>query len=118
MAENSAQSNGGNGERKFADLTPYAASQIVTAMLKKAGVQVPDVKTGGMKDLVVSSQAMYSRAIKGIIASYRLGGDDGTWMFDGAAFAKWAKQYVDGYVNGTARQTRTDYAKLADEYSL
>lgn len=92
-------------ERTFADLTPYAASKVVTAMLAKAGV-----------DVKVSSQAMYSRASKGVVESYRLA--DGKWMVKGADFARWAKRYVDGYVNGTASQAKVDYEALAEQYEV
>ena len=90
---------------KLADLTPYAASKIVTAMLARAEVPVK-----------VSSQVMYSRASHQVIQSYRLG--DGKWMMNGDDFARWAKRYVDSYKNGTAQQTRTDYAALAEQYEI
>lgn len=99
----------------FDDLTPYAAMKVLNVLLKRAGL-----------DFKVSSQAMYSRAIKGTIRSYRLLEDgtrdetreNGTWMFEGNSFAQWAKQYVSSYVNGTTMNRKADYESLADKYSL
>ena len=88
-----------------ADLTPYGASKVVNVMLVRAGVE-------GVK---VSSQVMYSRAAKGIVASYR--DSDGKWWMKGDAFAKWAKRYVDGYVNGTVGSAKTDWDAVADAYA-
>jgi hypothetical protein len=92
-------------ERTLPDLTPYAASKVVNTMLARAGVAVK-----------VTSQAMYSRASKGVVESYR--DADGKWFVKGESFARWAKRYVDGYVNGTATQTRVDYDALADLYAV
>ncbi len=101
--------------RTLPDLTPYAASKVVTAMLAKANVK--DAKGAPLK---VSSQAMYSRASKNVVKAYRGPGSTGsqTWWIDGANFARWAKRYVDGYVNGTATQSRTDYDTLALQYEI
>lgn len=108
MSEQAKSTEQQDEGRTYADLTPYAASKVVTAMLAKAGV-----------DVKVSSQAMYSRAAKQVVKAYRGPGSTGsqTWWIDGADFARWAKRYVDGYVNGTATRVSTDYEALADQYS-
>jgi hypothetical protein len=91
--------------KSYSDVTPYGASKIVNVLLVRAGVE-------GVK---VSSQVMYSRAAKGIVESYR--DEDGKWWMKGDAFAKWAKRYVDGYVNGTQSRSVTDWDAVADAYA-
>lgn len=106
IEQNEQQNEQSVAQRKqLPDLTPYAASVVVTALLARAGV-----------DVKVSSQAMYSRAMKNVIESYRVNGSSGKWMLKGDAFAKWAKRYVDSYVNGTVSSAKTDYEALADQY--
>ena len=88
------------------DITPYGAHKVTNIALKRAGVE----------DVKVTPQAMYSRAAKGIIASYR-DDDDKVW-YDGEAFAAWLTKFVAGYVNGGTSATRIDYDALADEYMV
>jgi hypothetical protein len=104
--QSNEQSSSSN-ERVFADLTAYAASKVVNAMLAKAGVK-PNV----------TSQWMYSKALHGSLGAYRDATNADKWTFDGAEFAKWAKRYVESRVNGTATNSRTDYVALADSYEL
>jgi hypothetical protein len=86
------------------DLTPYSAFKVTNIALVRAGID----------DVKVTPQAMYSRAAKGIITSYR-DSDDKVW-FDGEAFAAWLAKFVAGYVNGGTSAARTDFEALADEY--
>jgi hypothetical protein len=98
---------------KHSDLTPYAAHLVVNGLLKAAG-----------SDREVGPQRMYGLSKRDVVKSTcDLGGSPHRAhakcehvVFDGDDFARWAKAYVKGVLEGT-RVRRVDVKALLAEYS-